>query len=88
MRSIEDFYQTAREHIFSRDWPKGLIVDLRPEVNEFGLPQLYVVVYRDNWLTLRPEDHMKAAKIIEEAITKLRADGIPISFGKMESSNA
>lgn len=75
----------VREYIVTRPWPKGLQLDITEDVNDFGLHELYIVFYRDNWLTLSPEKHLIASELVKEVLTKLRADGVPISFGRMES---
>lgn len=78
----------VREYVLSRDWPKGLQLDIFEDVAEiYGLetPHLNFVFYRDNWLTLKPEQHLKAANIIKEVLEKLRSDGIPCYMAKMES---
>jgi hypothetical protein len=68
-----------------RDWPRGVIVDIC-EADD-PQPHLNLIFYRDNWLTLRPEDHVKITEIVKEIMAKLWADGIPTYTGKMEASN-
>lgn len=70
----------VREYIYSREWPKGLQVDVFEE--EFNLN---IIFYRDNWLTLTREAQFSAAAIVKEVMEKLRADGIPVYMGRMES---
>jgi hypothetical protein len=74
----------VRNYIISRDWPKGLQYDVY-ENEEAGGPVLYLVFFRDNWITLQPADHLIITEIVKETITKLRADGVPISFGAIRT---
>lgn len=65
----------------SFDQFKGLAYDINED--EFG--QLWIVFFRDNWITLSPEAHMHIAETVKEVITKLRNDGVPIGFGAIRS---
>lgn len=71
------------DYISNQPWPKGL---------QWGLKesdiQCWIVFYRDNWITLRPEDHEQVASIMFEVLTNLRAKGVPIFMERMESRNA
>jgi hypothetical protein len=75
----------VREYIFSRNWPRGVIVDIYE--NDEPAPHLNIIFYRDNWLTLQTEDHLRITEIVKEIMAKLWADGIPTYTGKMEASN-
>lgn len=74
----------VREYIFSRDWPKGLILDVFEA--EEPAPHLNIIFYRDNWLTLAPEQHLQVVATVKQIMAKLWADGIPTYTGKMESA--
>lgn len=76
----------VRNYLYSRDWPKGLVV----EFQEKQEPESHINIefYRDNWLTLAPESHVKIVGIVKEIMDKLWADGIPTYVGKMESMYA
>lgn len=62
---------------------KGLTYD----INEDELGQLWVIFFRDNWITLPPEYHLRIAERLKETITKLRNDGVPIGFGAIRSAS-
>jgi hypothetical protein len=74
----------VRNYIFTRDWPKGLILEVA-EGSE-PLPHLNIVFFRDNWLTLSFEAQLKVTEILKELMAKLWNDGIPTYTGKMESA--
>jgi hypothetical protein len=78
------YTQQVREYIFTRDWPKGLILDVY-ENNE-PAPHLNIIFFRDNWLTLTGEDQLQVTNIVKEIMFKLWGDGIPTYTGKMESA--
>lgn len=73
----------VREYIYSRDWPKGIVVDIYEE--DEPAPHLNIVFFRDNWLTLEAEQHLQVVAIVKQIMAKLWGDGIPIYTGKMES---
>lgn len=73
----------VREFIYSRDWPKGLVLDIY-EATE-PAPHLNIIFYRDNWLTLTAQQHQQVVNTVKDLMYKLWNDGIPIYTGKMES---
>lgn len=78
----------VREYIWSRDWPKGLQLDIFEDttnVEGIDVPHLNFVFYRDNWLTFDAQEHLKIANTVQEVITKLRNDGIHCYMARMES---
>jgi hypothetical protein len=74
----------VKQYIFSRDWPKGLIMDVYE--SEDPAPHLRLVFYRDNWLTLEPEQHVIITNIVKDIMEKLWGDGIPTYVGKMANA--
>jgi hypothetical protein len=74
----------VREYIYSRNWPKGLILEVYED--DEPAPHLNIVFFRDNWLTLEPEQHQQVVTIVKQIMAKLWADGIPTYTGKMESA--
>ena len=83
----ESLYTPAvREYIFSRDWPKGLVMDIYE--NDEPAPHLNIIFFRDNWLTLTPEQHLQVVSTVKEIMAKLWGDGIPIYTGKMERAHS
>jgi hypothetical protein len=80
---VETLYSNeVRSFINSRDWPKGLLLEVRE--NDFPQQHLNIVFFRHNWLTLTAEDQIRTTEIVREVIAKLWADGIPTYTGKME----
>lgn len=77
------YTQAVRQFINSRDWPSGLVMEVR-ENTEPG-PHLNLVFFRDNWLTMDFEDHQKITTIVKDIMAKLWGEGIPTYVGKMES---
>lgn len=75
----------VREYIRSRDWPKGLQLEVDEDTEP--APHLTIVFFRDNWLTLEEADHLKVTEIVKEIMAKLWADGIPTYTGKMERAS-
>lgn len=73
-----------REFIYRQPWPQGLIMDIY-EDNE-PAPHLNIVFFRDNWLTLEADDHLKITAIVKDVMSRLWSDGIPTYVGKMESA--
>lgn len=73
----------VREYIFSRKWPRGLIMDIYEDTEP--APHLNIVFYRDNWLTLTFDQQQQVVETVKEVMAKLWADGIPTYTGKMES---
>lgn len=71
------------EYIDKQPWPKGLQWSMK----ESDI-QCWIVFYRDNWITLSPEDHEQVGRIMFEVLTNLRNRGIPIFMERMESRNA
>lgn len=81
---MNSFYTPeVRNFIVNQPWPKGLQYD----ITEDELGQLWIVFFRDNWITLAPQDHMRIADLLKETITKLRNDGVAIGFGAIRSRN-
>ena len=81
----------VREFVHTRDWPRGLQLDIIEEVvNIEGLltPSLRFQFYRDNWMKFEAADHIKIANTVKEVMEALRAQRIPCYMGKMESRNA
>lgn len=72
-----------RDYIRSRDWPKGLVMDVR-EYDQ-PAPHLKFVFFRDNWLTFTYDDQMKIHSIVKEVMHKLWGEGVPAYADKMES---
>lgn len=80
---MESLYSDeVRMFVHTRDWPKGLIMDIYEET-EPG-PHLNFVFYRDNFIRFNVDEQAKIAAIVKEVMEKLRADGIPCYMGKME----
>jgi hypothetical protein len=75
----------VREYIRSRDWPKGLVMDVYE--NDDPAPHLNIIFFRDNWLTLSGEQQLQVTQIVKEVMAKLWGKGIPTYTGKMEASN-
>jgi hypothetical protein len=78
------YTREVREFIRSRDWPKGLILEIIEE--EEPAPHLKIILFRDNWITLPREAHHQATAVVKEVMEKLRADGIPIYMDRIRSS--
>jgi hypothetical protein len=78
------FTPEIRNYINSRPWPIGLEYDVTEDITEAG-PVLYLIFNRVNWITLSAQDHLYITELVKETITKLRADGVPISFGAIKS---
>lgn len=76
----------VRNFIFSRDWPKGLVLDVYEAAEPS--PHLNIIFFRDNWLTLSGEQQLHVTTVVKEVMSKLWADGIPTYVGKMESTHA
>lgn len=73
----------VREYIFSRNWPKGLVMDIYED--DEPAPHLNIVFFRDNWITLTFDQQQRVVETVKEIMAKLWADGIPTYTGKMES---
>lgn len=69
-------------YLDSQDWPKNLQWSLK----ESDI-QAWIVFYRDNWLTLRSEDHEQVGRIMFKVLTNLRKQGVPIFMERMETRN-
>lgn len=80
-----------REFIFSRNWPREKNGQSRVKFHiteKFeDQPHLYIVFFRDNWLTLTVEEQLQATSIVREIMAKLWNDGVPIYTGKMEAES-
>lgn len=76
------YTREVREYIFSRKWPKGLVMDIYE--NDEPAPHLNIIFYRDNWLTLDFSQQQQVVETVKEIMAKLWADGIPTYTGKME----
>jgi len=74
----------VRNYINSRPWPKGLEYDITERMTSGG-PELLLLFNRVNWITLSAQDHLFITELVRETITKLREDGVPISFGAIKS---
>jgi hypothetical protein len=79
------YTQEVRQFIRTRDWPKGLILDVF-EADEPS-PHLNIIFYRDNWLTLEFAQQQQVVTIVQEVMAKLWGDGIPTYVGKMERAS-
>ena len=78
----------VREFVRTRDWPKGFQLDIiehEVEVEGIITPYLKFVLYRDNWLTFEPAEHLKITAIVKEVMETLRANRIPCYMDRMES---
>lgn len=73
-----------KQFIHTRDWPKGLIMDVYEQ--DEPAPHLNIIFFRDNWIKFSFEDQMKITSIVKEIMAKLWAEGIPTYTGKMESA--
>ncbi len=69
-----------RNYVRSRPWPKNLDYDLYETLTEIRL-----VFFRDNWITLTPEEHIVTVALFKEVMEKIRNDGSPIVFNRFES---
>lgn len=72
----------VKRFIFTRNWPKGLIVDIK-EYTE-PAPYLQFIFYRDNFEQFDGERKQQIANTIQEVMMKLRRDGIPCFLEKKE----
>lgn len=75
----------VKRFIFTRDWPKGLVMDIREAYEPE--PHLNLIFFRDNWLTFDFDDQQKVTTIVKEVMAKLWADGVPTYVGKMEKAH-
>ena len=62
-----------RQFIIQRDWPKGLQIRLAEQPT-----MIRMYLFRDNLLSFDGEDMTQIANMLNEALGKLRADGVPI----------
>ena len=62
-----------KRYIFSRKWPSGLEIRLADKGS-----YIYLILFRDNMLAMDGEDLTQIAAMVNEALSKIRADGIPI----------
>lgn len=69
-----------REFVRSRDWPKGLVMDVVEYETHLGFR-----FYRDNFIQFDGEQQRKIASIVKEVMEKIRGLGIPAYMEKMES---
>lgn len=83
---MELFSDDVAVFIDSRDWPRGLHYRFM-EVYD-PAPHIDIVFFRDNWLTLTPDEQLKTTEIVREIMAKLWADGIPTYVEKMENAQA
>jgi hypothetical protein len=82
-RLLESLYtDEVRWFIRTRDWPKGLRFDVFE--NDDPAPHLNIVFYRDNFIQFDTDAQLKIASVVQEVMTKLRGDGIPVYLAKME----
>lgn len=72
----------VREFVHTRDWPKGLIVDVFED--DDPAPHLNFIFYRDNFNQFDKDTQLRIANVLQEVMMKLRKDGIPCYMGKME----
>jgi hypothetical protein len=72
----------VREFIKTRDWP--VKVKWTVTESEFPEPHLWILFYRDNWITLSREDQWKTTEVVKEIMAHLWQDGIPTYVDKME----
>ena len=68
-----------RNYVFTRDWPKGLIIDIVEYETHLGFR-----FYRDNFIQFGSEAQRQIAMTVKEVMEKLRGDGIPCYMEKME----
>ena len=80
--NVSLYTKEVREFFLSRDWPKGIVVDVRE--NDEPEPHLNLIFFRDNWLTLGVREQIQATNIVKEIMDKLWGDGVPTYVGKME----
>lgn len=62
-----------QKYIFSRQWPSGLEIRLVDKGT-----YIHLVLFRENMLAMDGEDLTQIAAMVNEALSKIRADGIPI----------
>lgn len=67
------YSNSIRTYLRTRDWPVGLIW----EIVEFE-DCIKFKVYRDNINSLDSEDKLQLAKLLNEALTSIRDNGVPI----------
>lgn len=68
-----------KEFVRSREWPKGLIMDVVEYDHHLGFR-----FYRDNFIQFDMDDQMKIASTVKEVMEKIRNLGIPCYMEKME----
>lgn len=66
-----------RAFIHSRNWPKGLKIDIAERQTEDDW-YLQFILYRENFEAFDGEDKLHIAMTVKEVMEKVRADGIPI----------
>ena len=69
----------VRHYVTTRPWPK----DFKFVVDEWD-GYLRFIMFRDNFITLDREDQWHVVALVKEMLTKINADGIPMSFARME----
>lgn len=83
---MELFSNEVAVFIDSRDWPRGL--HYRYAERYDPEPHMKIWFFRDNWITLSPEDQWKTVEIVKEVMAKLWGQGIPTYVDKIEHAEA
>lgn len=65
--------------VHSRDWPRGLIIDVIEYEYHLGFR-----FYRDNFIQFDGEAQRQIASTVKEVMEKIRGLGIPCYMEKME----
>lgn len=73
------YTREIRELVFSRDWPKGLIVDIIEYDTHLGFR-----FYRDNFIQFDGEEQRQIASSVKQVMETIRGMGVPCYMEKME----
>ena len=86
------YSREVREYIRSRDWPKGLQLQIDEPMAEIDegvfAPYLQIIFFRDNFNEFEPGEQLMIAQTMNEVMMKLRNDGIPCYLEVRAHANA
>jgi hypothetical protein len=76
------YSDAVRQFMRTRDWPDKLQWEVREK--ESPLPHLYLIFFRDNWLTLNFQEQVRVTNLVKEVMATLWANDIPCYLAKEE----
>lgn len=68
----------VKKMVRSYEWPKNLMLDVQDGFDEISHSEfLWIVLYRDNFITIDGVDQLRVSKMINDLIPRLIMAGVP-----------